>query len=29
MESCPKSDVENLEDLLEEENLYLNVEVGN
>ncbi|KAG5018773.1 hypothetical protein JHK87_014628 [Glycine soja] len=26
MESCPKSDVENLEDLLEEENLYLNVE---
>ncbi|KAH1124767.1 hypothetical protein GLYMA_06G083000v4 [Glycine max] len=28
MESCPKSDVENLEDLLEEENLYLNVEEG-
>uniref|UniRef100_A0A0R0JDW0 Peptidase S9 prolyl oligopeptidase catalytic domain-containing protein n=1 Tax=Glycine max TaxID=3847 RepID=A0A0R0JDW0_SOYBN len=27
MESCPKSDVENLEDLLEEENLYLNVEL--
>ncbi|RZC15629.1 hypothetical protein D0Y65_009120 [Glycine soja] len=28
MESCPKADIENLEDLLEEENLYLNTEEG-
>ncbi|RDX79523.1 yitV [Mucuna pruriens] len=28
MESCPKADIENLEDLLEEENLYLNIEEG-
>ncbi|KAK7410365.1 hypothetical protein VNO78_01094 [Psophocarpus tetragonolobus] len=28
MESCPKADIENLEELLEEENLYLNIEEG-
>ncbi|KAK7311792.1 hypothetical protein RJT34_10150 [Clitoria ternatea] len=28
LESCPNADIENLEDLLEEENLYLNVEEG-
>ncbi|KAL5145094.1 putative hydrolase YtaP [Glycine soja] len=28
MESCPRTDIENLEDLLEEENLYLNIEEG-
>ncbi|KAL2346913.1 hypothetical protein Fmac_000913 [Flemingia macrophylla] len=28
MESCPKADIENLDELLEEENLYLNIEEG-
>ncbi|KAK7352842.1 hypothetical protein VNO80_18272 [Phaseolus coccineus] len=28
MESCPKADTENLEELLQEENIYLNIEEG-
>ncbi|XP_014499633.1 uncharacterized protein LOC106760738 [Vigna radiata var. radiata] len=28
MESCPKADIENLEELLQEENFYLNIEEG-